>query len=237
MKAKWDNDKATTVSSWLSALSGVQVSGSDPDSMQKALKSGVVLCKVINAIWPGTIKSINASSMPFPQRENISAYLEACKSKGVKEVSSVNYQFVFAHATTPQTDVFMTVDLFDGANMLSVLDNLIALGNLASSTRGYTGPKLVVKDGAVTLEGRVAAAASPAASSVSVPSSPPSFAPPKPFDPVVKPVSQVSVSAPAAAPPSRPPAAAPSSSNGFCGNCGKARAPGAKFCSQCGERL
>jgi len=96
-----------------------------------SLKSGVILCELINVIWPGTIKSISKSNMPFNQRENIVSYLKACKDKGMRE-----------------TDLFVTQDLFEGDNLGVVVDNICALGVLAANS-GFKGTALVVSGGAV----------------------------------------------------------------------------------------
>ena len=49
---------------------------------QDSLRSGVVLCKLINRIRPQTIRRINTSQMPFPQRENIKAFCDAARDIG-----------------------------------------------------------------------------------------------------------------------------------------------------------
>ena len=59
-----------------------------------------MLCELINAIWPGSVKKINQGAMPFIQRENIVAYLEAGKRAGLRE-----------------TDCFVTGDLYEASNM------------------------------------------------------------------------------------------------------------------------
>jgi len=71
------------------------------------LKSGVVLCKMINALKPGTITKINAGKMPFMQMENIGAYIQGCKKLGI-----------------PEQYLFVTVDLFEGKNMAQVILNI-----------------------------------------------------------------------------------------------------------------
>jgi hypothetical protein len=99
------------------------------------LKNGIVLCKAVNAIksgecmWlgpslcllplarltslptsfvaTGSVKTISTSSAPFPQMENISAYLAVCKAWGMKS-----------------SDLFMTKDLYENANMGKSLPSL-----------------------------------------------------------------------------------------------------------------
>ena len=69
-----------------------------------ALKNGKVLCKLINAIKPGSVKKINENKMTFKEMENINCFLSACEEIGVKKV-----------------DLFQTVDLYEGQNIPQVI--------------------------------------------------------------------------------------------------------------------
>ena len=85
---------------------------SGPDSFQASLKSGVILCNLMNKIQPGIIKKFQKNArMPFQQMENIGFVNEAMSKYGV---------------TTEYT--FVTVDLFEGQNLPQVQ---MALRNLA----------------------------------------------------------------------------------------------------------
>lgn len=79
--------------------------------------------RALNKIAPGTIKSIYTGTLPFKQMENISMYLQACKTLGMKENA-----------------VFNTVDLYDGKDPAQVLNNINNLALFASSQPGYRGP-------------------------------------------------------------------------------------------------
>jgi len=197
MAAKFDPAKVEAVRVWIEAVTKRKLES----DLQAALKSGVVLCELMNAIWPGSISKIQQSSMPFVQRENIVAYLNACKAKGMRE-----------------TDLFVTGDLFEGANMVSVVDQLCALGYLAAS-KGYNGPKLLIKGGAVQVAGGATTVKAPAPAQVPL----------------------YEQRSPAASPPaaSSPPAAAsPAGGAKFCGNCGSKRADmSLKFCGNCGNKF
>ena len=89
----------------------------------------VVLCNLVNALKPGTIKKISTKQMPFMQMENIAAYLSACNA-------------AFAIETF---ESFMTVDLYEDKNMGAVVLNLHALGRATQSLAGYAGPTLGAK--------------------------------------------------------------------------------------------
>merc|ERR1712203_1057221 len=91
------------------------------------LKDGAVLCQLINAISPGSVKKINTMKAPFKQRENIEMYLKACAAYGLKE-----------------QDLFQVNDLYENKNLYMVVDNLYNLGGMTQKN-GWDGPVLGVK--------------------------------------------------------------------------------------------
>jgi len=74
---------------------------------QTHLKSGQILCQLLNKLQPNSIPKVNTSKMPFKEMENIDAYIKACSS------------FI------PSQYNFMTVDLYEGKNLNQVVQNLI----------------------------------------------------------------------------------------------------------------
>lgn len=137
MRAKYDDEKQNQqlqAQEWIQSLvSDTEFSTSEDGferlgKMQESLKSGVVLCKLINIIKPDSIKKIYESNMPFKQRENIVAYLTACQALGM-----------------PEHDCFVTQDLFEGDNMIAVIDQIFRLGSITMNLEGYTGPSIGVK--------------------------------------------------------------------------------------------
>lgn len=72
--------------------------------LQKALRSGQILCALLNALKPGMIKKIHAKKLAPMQRENIGWFLEGVRKFGVSE-----------------SDCFMTNDLFEDSDMRQVL--------------------------------------------------------------------------------------------------------------------
>jgi len=109
----------------MEALSGIRAGSQD---LYEYLKDGVVLCNAINKIKPGSIAKISSSKMPFNQMENIAGYLAVCKSWGMKS-----------------SDLFMTKDLYENANLVIVVDNIHALGSLSRKQTGFHGPYIGVK--------------------------------------------------------------------------------------------
>ena len=91
-------------------------------SLQEALKSGVVLVNLINAIRPGTCKPPQQETLPPAQCENIKSYLTGCAALGI-----------------PPSETFTTADLYKGRNMSAVVVNLHALGRTAQRL-GFFGP-------------------------------------------------------------------------------------------------
>lgn len=71
----------------------------------------MILCKLANALQPGSIKKINESKMAFKCMENISAFLECAKNFGV-----------------PTQETFQSVDLWERQNLNSVVICLQSLG-------------------------------------------------------------------------------------------------------------
>jgi hypothetical protein len=173
---------------WIGEVIGRnEISTSD---FQAVLKSGEVLCTLVNKLWPGSIKAISKSNAPFVQRENITSYLGACRQAGLKEI-----------------ELFVTADLFEGNNLLAVLDNICAVAHIAK-VKGWKGPQLNVND-----------SNAPRPAQITLPST------------------NTTNNLPSSAKSSDVAATAPSSTvvPKFCGECGKPRVVAAKFCGECGH--
>ncbi len=122
--ASYDHDAENETQLWIEEVTGVKMDG----EFGSCLKDGVLLCKVINAVKPGTIKRINTSKMPFKQMENISIFLRACRKLGVPEYS-----------------LFETVDLFEEKDLSIVIRCIHSLGGaVQTSCPDYNGPRLGV---------------------------------------------------------------------------------------------
>ncbi|XP_076467459.1 myophilin-like [Babylonia areolata] len=132
---KYDERLEQQARSWIEQILGEElVSGEDQDrplgmyKFQAALKDGQVLCRLINAISPGSVKKINTKGPNFLQMENIGKFIDACAKYGV-----------------PTTDLFHTAALFENTNMTQVVNTIHALGRKAQAN-GYDGPVLGVKE-------------------------------------------------------------------------------------------
>jgi hypothetical protein len=121
--AKYDHAAEADCISWIETVTGESFAG---NTFAGKLKSGEVLCKLINCIKPNQIAKINASTMPFKQMENITSFLRACRTLGVSE-----------------HDLFETVDLYEEKDLNVVILCIFALGRTIQVTvPTYTGPVL-----------------------------------------------------------------------------------------------
>ncbi|KAL6045448.1 putative estrogen receptor binding protein strongylocentrotus purpuratus [Balamuthia mandrillaris] len=124
LKEKQDDSRK-----WIEHVTGERFASED---WVNSLKSGVLLCKLINEIKPGSIKHINEPAedsplRPFYHMENIIQFSHHCLALGV----------------SPQ-DLFDPVDLYEGKNVMRVLSCIDALGRQARRVDTFQGPHLEI---------------------------------------------------------------------------------------------
>lgn len=124
MRAKFDPERQAQCQAWIEELTGEQFD----KEFHPALKDGMLLCKALNKIKPKSVRKINKGKMAFTQRENIVNYLNGCKKLGMTD-----------------QDCFVTQDLFEGDNMVAVIDQIFALGACARKVKGFDGPHFGIK--------------------------------------------------------------------------------------------
>jgi len=107
MATKFDSAKANEAKKWIEDVVGESFPS---NNFGESLKSGVLLCKLLNKLQSGTVTRINTQNMAFKQMENIAAYIEGSKKLGV-----------------PDQYNFMTVDLFEEKNLGQVVLNILTL--------------------------------------------------------------------------------------------------------------
>ncbi|XP_055334556.1 muscle-specific protein 20-like [Paramacrobiotus metropolitanus] len=110
---------------WVFAILGEPAPQGDFEAI---LKDGNVLCRFMQKIRPELITKYKPSEQGAKQRENISLFNKACEQMGV-----------------PETDLFQTIDLFEGKDPAAVANTLSRLGGILQKTRPDLpphGPKL-----------------------------------------------------------------------------------------------
>ena len=119
---KHDPEAERAVVEWLEGVVQQKKQG----SLHEWLKSGVVLCNLLNVIRPGSVKPPVESPIAFKQRENIVSYLEACQKR-----------FMIS-----PTSLFQTVDLFEEKDMNLVVTSLHYLAKEVGKHKDYKGPAI-----------------------------------------------------------------------------------------------
>merc|ERR1719159_593527 len=129
--AKYDSGAEAEVKAWILALTGEDI-GSGAIEVEKKLRNGQILVKLIQAVYANTptlppacqgvkLKG-NTSQLPFKQMENIEIFLTGCSKYGI-----------------PSNSLFPTADLFDGRNMAMVISTILLLGT-ECQRHGFQGP-------------------------------------------------------------------------------------------------
>ena len=118
-------DEAKAIA-WIEAIGDEKLE----DNFHAWLKNGIVLCKLINEIAPGSVaaKFLKPTTMPFKQMETIGVFIQAVKNYGVSE-----------------KDCFVTLDLFEANDLAQVISTLFALDRKAHK-QGWDGPILSPKE-------------------------------------------------------------------------------------------
>jgi len=133
-------------------------------SIQQALKSGVILCQLINIIKPGAIKEIRMRNVPYYQMASLfikkhsdlifsepflsfvffSFHFFLLFFSFVRQENIQSYLKACRELGMRNTDLFDTPDLFDSKNVNLVITHLHVLGKFVKKVPGYTGP--VIED-------------------------------------------------------------------------------------------
>ncbi|KAK3509228.1 hypothetical protein QTP70_025591 [Hemibagrus guttatus] len=115
---KYDPELEDRLIDWIIAQCGPSVGKPQPgkQGFQTWLKDGCILCELINSLCKDSkpVRRIQSSSMAFKQMELISQFLAAAEKYGVTK-----------------SDMFQTVDLWEGKDLAAVQMTLMSLGSLA----------------------------------------------------------------------------------------------------------
>nr|XP_053771538.1 transgelin-like [Desmodus rotundus] len=120
VEKKYDEELEERLVEWTVVRCGPDVGRPDRGHLgfQVWLKNGVILSKLVNSLYPDGSKPVkvaeNPPSMVFKQMEQVAQFLKAAEDYGVTK-----------------TDMFQTVDLFEGKDKAAVQRTLMVLGSLA----------------------------------------------------------------------------------------------------------
>jgi len=104
--------KQSEVQEWMEDVLKEKFESND---FAESLSNGVLLCKLANAISPGSITKINVGgNLRFKFIENIQKFCDFCKKYGINE-----------------NMVFRPGDLIDQQNLMKVVNTIQTLSNLA----------------------------------------------------------------------------------------------------------
>jgi len=118
----------TAAKEWLEALSGIAFPPSG--DLWEATKDGNLLCVAVNRIRPNAIGKINKPGAPFKEMENLTNFVSACKTLGVRE-----------------SDTFRPPDLYEKrvSYPKAIINCIHALSKAAKKAKGFDGPYLAVE--------------------------------------------------------------------------------------------
>ncbi|CAG9578952.1 unnamed protein product [Danaus chrysippus] len=123
LKSKCLNkEQEEEVLNWIAAVLGEPL---PKGAYEDILKDGVILCKLINKLSPGSVKKIQERGTNFQLMENIQRFQAAIKKYGV-----------------PEEEIFQTADLFERRNIPQVTLCLYSLGRITQKHPEWTGPQL-----------------------------------------------------------------------------------------------
>ena len=126
MAAKYDSNVEAAVIAFIQEkVPGTTISPGS-SGVHEALKSGVVLCNLANALKPGCVAKVNDSKMAFKQMENINNFLDACHN-----AFGMNSKCCCAHLS-PCTRTIGAISVF---RRFSCIDGLCPLARLVPCTR------------------------------------------------------------------------------------------------------
>lgn len=116
---KYNNSRLQNdVKQWLAAILSGKINPQEIESndLLDTLKSGVVLCEIVNSTFgPGTIK-YKDSKMAFVQMENIEKFLTFCQSQGISH-----------------DELFQTVDLYESNDPYQVIMSLQSFSRMLNA--------------------------------------------------------------------------------------------------------
>jgi hypothetical protein len=119
---KFDSEVATAVKTWLEDCLSITIT-----DLINGIKSGVILCQLLNKIKPNTVSKIYEGGVAYLQMENVGRYIKGCLEIGMTH-----------------TEMFETNDLVNEKNLSMVLSHLYALASFVQRKPelNWKGPQI-----------------------------------------------------------------------------------------------
>ncbi|CAF0974660.1 unnamed protein product [Rotaria sordida] len=111
MSYKRDPEQEKAAQEWVEAVTGEKFPSND---YEDALHNGIILCKLMNKLKPGSVPKIHSQGPSIKLRENIGLFQEAARAFGVNP-----------------SELFQAVDCFDKQNIQQVTQCIFALNRVA----------------------------------------------------------------------------------------------------------
>ena len=132
LASKYDVDMEKAALKWIEDVLGKKLPEHENDRLYQVLNSGIILCELINIIFPGKIANYNKVIDPrnpkLGAKDNIAAYCNACIELGM-----------------PSHETFSYGDLGEKKLLSGVLNNLFSLGRLVQKLKPKFTPILGLK--------------------------------------------------------------------------------------------
>lgn len=96
INSKYSEELAQECLEWIKIVTSEPINTSgEMDNFFEVLKDGVLLCKLVNTLQPGTIRKINESKMAFKCMENISGESIMMITNENRRYTFDNFKFFF----------------------------------------------------------------------------------------------------------------------------------------------
>ncbi|VDM58867.1 unnamed protein product [Angiostrongylus costaricensis] len=119
---KYDPELASHILQWVQSVTGEDFNtDGNIDNFCSLFKDGTLLCRLANSLKPGAVNKVNQSAMAFKQMENIAFFL------------------AFAQNYIAKSELFQTVDLYEGQDPNAVLICLSSLARKSEKAFGKPG--------------------------------------------------------------------------------------------------
>jgi len=128
-----NKEQEQEILNWIEAVIGEKLPAG---AYEDVLRDGVILCRLINKIAPGSVNKIQTSGGSFKLMENIQRFQASLKKYGV-----------------PEEEIFQTADLYERRNIPQVTLCIYALARLVSTSSSVSLKLQIITENNQTVGG------------------------------------------------------------------------------------